>query len=121
VPPPRSQIVGDTAFPGMLTESGDLVVLAVQRRGEDLAGETVLAVGDTLLLQGTWGALEERLDDPDVLVVDEPQLIRRQVPLGPGAKRALVVLAAVVVLVATGALPPAVAGLLAAVFYVGLP
>jgi di/tricarboxylate transporter len=112
--PPRSRLVGDTAFPGMVTESGDLVVLAVQRKGEDLPGETVLAVGDTLLMEGTWGALEKRLDDPEVLVVDEPGLIRRQIPLGPGAKRALVVLAAMVVLLATGAVPPAVAGLLAA-------
>jgi len=98
----------------MVTESGDLVVLAVQRKGSDLAGETVLAVGDTLLLQGNWTALEERLDDPEVLLVDQPQVIRRQVPLGPGAKRALVVLGAMVILLATGALPPAVAGLLAA-------
>jgi len=112
--PPRSELVGDTAFPGMVTESGELVVLAVQRKGEDLAGEAVLAVGDTLLLQGTWVALEEQLADPEVLVVDKPQLVRRQVPLGPGAKRALVVLAAMVVLLATGAVPPAVAGLLAA-------
>jgi di/tricarboxylate transporter len=112
--PPRSQLVGNAAFPGMVTESGDLVVLAVQRKGEELSGETVLAVGDTLLLQGAWGALEERLDDPEVLVVDEPDLLRRQVPLGPGAKRALIVLAAMVVLLATGAVPPAVAGLLAA-------
>jgi di/tricarboxylate transporter len=112
--PPRSQLVGDTAFPGMVTESGELVVLAVQRKGEDLAGDTVLAVGDTLLLQGTWTALERRLDDPEVLVVDEPGIVRRQIPLGPGAKRALVVLAVMVVLLATGAVPPAVAGLLAA-------
>jgi di/tricarboxylate transporter len=112
--PPRSQLVGDVAFPGMVTESGDLVVLAVQRKGEELSRETVLAVGDTLLLQGAWGALEERLDDPEVLVVDRPELVRRQVPLGPGAYRALVVLAAMVVLLATGAVPPAVAGLLAA-------
>jgi di/tricarboxylate transporter len=112
--PPRSQLVGDTAFPGMVTESSDLVVLAVQRKGEELPGETRLAVGDALLLQGTWGALDEHLDNPEVLVVDDPQLVRRQVPLGPGAKRALVVLAAMVVLLATGAVPPAVAGLLAA-------
>jgi di/tricarboxylate transporter len=112
--PPRSQLVGDTAFPGMVTESGELVVLAVQRKGEDLAGETVLAAGDTLLLEGTWTALERQLDDPEVLVVDEPGLVRRQIPLGPGAKRAIVVLAAMVVLLATGAVPPAVAGLLAA-------
>jgi di/tricarboxylate transporter len=112
--PPRSELVGDTAFPGMVTESGDLVVLAVQRKGEELAGDTTLAAGDTLLLQGTWGALEHHLDDPEVLVVDDPGLLRRQVPLGSGARRALVVLAAMVVLLATGAVPPAVAGLLAA-------
>jgi di/tricarboxylate transporter len=112
--PPRAELVGDVAYPGMVTESGELVVLAVQRKGVTLSGETVLAVGDTLLLRGTWSALEEHLDDPDLLVVDEPRLVRRQLPLGPGAKRALAVLAVMVVLLATGAVPPAVAGLLAA-------
>jgi di/tricarboxylate transporter len=112
--PPRSELVGDTVYPGMATESGDLVVLAVQRKGEDILGDAVLSIGDTLLLQGSWGALEERLDDPGVLVVDEPRLVKRQVPLGPGAIRALVVLGAMVVLLAIGAVPPAVAGLLAA-------
>jgi di/tricarboxylate transporter len=114
VVPPRSELVGDLAFPGMVTESGDLVVLAVQRKGEDIPGETALAVGDTLLVQGTWVALEDRLDDPEVLVVDEPSMMRRSIPLGPGATRALIVLTAMVVLLATGAVPPAVAGLLAA-------
>jgi di/tricarboxylate transporter len=99
----------------MVTDSGDLVVRAVQRKGDDLPGETQLAVGDTVLLQGAWGALEYHLEDPDLLVVDQPSLVRRQaVPLGPGAKRALVVLAAMVVVLATGILPAAVAGLLAA-------
>ena len=75
----------------------------------------MLAAGDTLLLRGTWAALDENLDDPAVLVVDSPGLVRRQaVPLGPGAKRALVVLAAMVVVLAAGLLPAAVAGLLAA-------
>ena len=115
VVPPRSALIGETVFPGMVTDSGDLVVLAVQRKGEELAGETELAVGDTLLLQGSWGALEEHLDDPDVLVVDEPDARPPPgVPLGPGAKRALVVLAGMVILLATGVVPPAVAGLLAA-------
>jgi di/tricarboxylate transporter len=115
VVPPRSALVGETVFPGLVTESGDLVVLAVQRKGEDLSGETELAVGDTMLMQGEWGALEYHLDDPELLVVDQPSLVRRQaVPLGPGAKRALVILAAMVVVLATGALPAAVAGLAAA-------
>jgi di/tricarboxylate transporter len=114
--PPRSSFVGETVFPGMVTDSGDLVVLAVQRDGRDLGPEeTPLAVGDTLLLRGTWAALDENLADPAVLVVDSPGLVRRQaVPLGPGTKRALGVLAVMVVLLATGAVPAAVAGLLAA-------
>jgi hypothetical protein len=62
------------------------------------------------------GALESSLEtDPDVLVVDSPELVRRQgVPLGAGAKRALAVLAGMVLLLATGAVEPVVAGLLAA-------
>jgi di/tricarboxylate transporter len=50
-----------------------------------------------------------------VLVVDRPALVRRQaVLLGPGAKRTIAILAGMVILLATGAVPPAVAGLLAA-------
>jgi di/tricarboxylate transporter len=113
--PPRSGLVGQTAYPGMVTDSGDLVVLSIQRRGDELPGETTLAVGDSLLLQGEWGALDTHLDDPDVLVVDQPAAIRRQaVPLGGGAKRALAALAVMVILLAAGVVPPAVAGLLAA-------
>jgi len=113
--PPRSGLAGETAFPGMVTESGDLVVLAIQRGEEDLVGETTLAVGDTLLLKGTWGALDEHLDDPDILVVDEPDQVRRQVaPLGSSARLTLLVVGAMVVLLATGVAPPAVSGLLAA-------
>lgn len=114
--PPRSGMIGQSVFPGMVTPSGDLVILAVQRRGEDLGpDETVLAAGDTLLLQGTWKALDEHLDDPNVLVVDSPELVRRQaVPMGAGAKQAIVVLLVMVFLLATGAVPSAIAGLVAA-------
>jgi di/tricarboxylate transporter len=114
--PPRSGMIGESAFPGMVTDSGDLVILAVQRNSEDLGPqETVLAAGDTLLVQGTWGALATHLPDPDVLVVDSPDLVRRQaLPLGPGAKRAIGILLAMVVLLATGWVPAAVVGLLAA-------
>ncbi len=113
--PPRSGLIGETVFPGMVTESGDLVVLAVQRRARMLPARRTLLVGDTLLLQGSWGAFEEHLGDPDVLVVDEPDVVRRQaVPLGPGAKQTIAVLIGMVALLATGAVPPAVAGLLAA-------
>jgi di/tricarboxylate transporter len=113
---PRSDLIGAKVYPGMVTDSGDFVVLAVQRRGEDIEDETRLAIGDALLLRGTWGALEGNLEsDPDVLVVDSPALVRQQgVPLGAGAKRAIAVLIGMVILLATGAVQPVVAGLLAA-------
>jgi di/tricarboxylate transporter len=91
------------------------VVLAVQRNGEDVGSEeTTLAIGDTLLLQGTWDALDRNLFDPGVLVVDAPEHIRRQaVPFGPGAKRAIGVLIGMVILLSTGLVPAAVGGVLA--------
>jgi len=113
--PPRSPLIGDRLFPGMVTESGDLVVLAVQRGGGDLtAGEPLLA-GDMLLLQGTWEALDRQLAPPEVVVVNAPDLVRRQaLPMGPGSLATLGVLVAMVVLLATGLLPAAVVGLLSA-------
>jgi di/tricarboxylate transporter len=121
VVPPRSSLVGERFFPGMVTPSGDLVVLAVQRKGEDRDGDTDLAVGDTLLLQGQWGALERNLDDSEVLVVDPPDRVRRQaVPLGPGALPAILILLGMVALLASGAVPPFVASLLAAGAMIGV-
>jgi di/tricarboxylate transporter len=113
---PRSVLIGQRMFPGMVTDSGDYVVLAIQRRGQDLGPEEVaLAAGDTLLLQGTWDALDQTLVDPDVLVVDRPDLVRRQaVPMGLRAKEAIAVLVGMVALLITGAVPTVVAGLLAA-------
>jgi len=112
---PRSPLIGERFFPGMVTPSGDLVVLAIQRGGEDLTSGTLLEAGDTLLLQGTWEAMETRLEPAEVLVVDSPELVRRQaLPMGPGAQTTLVILAVMVVLLATGFVPASVAGLLAA-------
>ena len=115
--PPRSAMIGELVFPGMVTSSGDLVILAVQRRGQDLGPHEVkLDVGDTLLVQGQWTALDENIgSDPDVIAVDAPQLVRRQaVPLGLGARRAIAILAAMVVLMATGLVPAVIASVLAA-------
>jgi di/tricarboxylate transporter len=114
---PRSTYIGDEVFPGMVTDSGELVVLAVQRHGEDLgADEVVLKAGDSILLQGGWDALDQHTQDPNVLLVDSPDAVRRQtVPLGPKAVPALVVLGVMVVLLSTGVVPAVVAGLFAAI------
>jgi di/tricarboxylate transporter len=113
--PPRSPIIGEHIFPGETTASGDFVVLALQRQGESIEGEGVrLEVGDTVLLQGTWAALDQ-FEPSDALVVDEPGEIRRQVfPLGPGSLRAILCMLGMVVLLATGVVSAAVAAILAA-------
>jgi di/tricarboxylate transporter len=114
--PPRSAMIGDTVFPGMVTESGHLVILAIQRQGHDLGpGPVRLAAGDTLLVQGTWDAIVDNIDDPEILVVDSPDLVRRQA-VAPGAKTgtAVAILAGMVVALATGVVAPATAALVAA-------
>lgn len=113
--PPRSPLIGEQLFPGMVTPSGDLVVLAVQRQDRDLAPHEALAAGDMLLLQGTWAALDRHLAPPEVLVVNSPDLVRRQaLPMGPGAKLTLAILAAMVLMLATGLVPAVIAGLISA-------
>jgi di/tricarboxylate transporter len=115
VVPPRSPLIGTKVYPGMATPDGDLVILAARRGDSELKGQdiTVLA-GDALLLQGSWEDLTRHAESAGVLVVDSPADLRRSVPLGRGAVRAMIVLAAMVALLATGIVPPAVAGLLAA-------
>jgi di/tricarboxylate transporter len=114
VVPPRSPLVGEEVFPGMVRQS-DLVILAIQHHGRDTGpGPVEVDSGDALLLYGSWDAIEGLVDDRDVVVVDSPDLLRRQVPLGAGAAQAGIVLTVMVVLLAVGIVPPAVAGLLAA-------
>jgi di/tricarboxylate transporter len=100
----------------MVTDSGDLVILAVQRKGSDLgAAKAELAVGDTLLVQGAWEDLDREVEgDRDVIAIHQPSAVRAQaIPLGPKAIEALLVTGGMVVLLASGRVAPAVAGLLA--------
>ncbi|MGY3380026.1 di/tricarboxylate transporter [Arthrobacter sp. TE12231] len=119
---PRSNLVGTVVYPGMITASGALVVLAHQRPGDQLSRErATVAAGDMMLLQGAWSALDKHTVDHDVMLVDSPDAIRRQtVPLGPGAVPALIVLAAMVIMLSTSIVPAPVAALLAAMAMVVL-
>ena len=116
VVPPRSALVGEKVYPGM-KRAYDLVILAVQRLGKDRPRQqTELVAGDALLLQGSWAALDALSQDRTVLVVDSPDVIRRQaVPWGAKATTAVVIVAGMVILLAFGIVPPAIAGLVAAV------
>ncbi|POH58380.1 SLC13 family permease [Arthrobacter glacialis] len=113
---PRSNLIDTSVYPGMVTESGSLVVLAHQRAGKSPeSGANQVKAGDTLLLQGSWNSLDQHTRDQNVLLVDSPDAIRRQtVPLGPGAIPALIILAAMVVMMTTNIVPASVAALLAA-------
>jgi di/tricarboxylate transporter len=108
--PPRSELIGKTAFVGMTARNGELMILALQRGGEDLgAGANVLRSGDHVLLQGSWQALDKHLADPQVLIVDSPEAVRRQaVPLGYRAWEAIAVLFALIVFLAGGWMPAAI-------------
>ena len=119
---PRSSLIGRTVTVGMTTRDDGLVILGLRRGEDDGAGATrttgpgtlTLQAGDAVLVQGPWGALTHYTRSADVIAVTPPQAVQRAVPLGRGAKRALVILGIMIVLLATGAVPPAVAGLLAA-------
>jgi di/tricarboxylate transporter len=114
--PPRSRLIGEHFQRGMVTESGELTVVAAMRNEISLGDSGELQAGDALLVRGTWKALSKQIAaDPQVLAVDQPDVVRRQVvPLGLGAKEAIAVLAGMVVLLATNAVPPVVASMLAA-------
>lgn len=113
--PPRSVHVDSELQPSMVIE-GSLIVLAITRGGEDLGPEPQrVRAGDTLLVEGPWTALDAATDAHDLLVVNAPEMIRRQtVPLGRGSLPAIVILLAMVFLLATGLVPPVVSALSAA-------
>lgn len=117
---PRSEYVGDEVYPGMVLESGDLIVIAAhhgEHHQDPQAHPTklVLTAGDRILLRGEWSALDRAANDPNLIAVDRPEDVRRQaVPLGIGAKRAIGILLVMVVLLALGIVPPPIAGIAAA-------
>jgi di/tricarboxylate transporter len=114
--PSRSKLIGQVVFPGMTTEDGDLMVLAIQRGGDEMRQEPVaVQAGDHLLLQGTWKALDQYLAEPHVLVVDSPEVVQKQaVALGQGAHAALAILALLVILLSFNIVPATIAAVLCA-------
>lgn len=117
---PRSTLIGRRVSPGMRTRDENLVVLAHSRLGasandDDRDGirAVVLRAGDSVLVQGPWEALHRYVTSPDVIPVTSPRSLQRGIPLGHGARRVIIVLAAMIVLLATGYVPAAMAGMVA--------
>ena len=126
--PPRSRYLGRHVHPGMSIFRGELVVLSVhssdghegsgaeESESRDTRGDRAwnLCAGDSMLVQGPWDALERFAAGPEVVAVTEPQSLRRGVPLGRGAKRAIAILVGMILLLVTGVVPAVVAGMLGA-------
>ncbi|MFE6977076.1 SLC13 family permease [Streptomyces sp. NPDC057682] len=111
---PRSPFEGSPVFPGMRTQSGDLVVVAVHRAGEDI-GSARLQAGDVVVLRGTWDALDRQAGHPGLLPVNPPSELRRHaVRLGARSYTALTVLAAMCTMLALDIAPAAIVSLTAA-------
>ncbi|MFW0784579.1 SLC13 family permease [Gordonia sp. CPCC 206044] len=121
VVPPRSDLIGQPVFPGMIRPDTGLLVLSVRRRSSDVGPRMVdLVEGDTMLVHGPWQAIDALEEDQQVLVVASSEELRRQtVPLHRTAPRAGIILVAMIVLLASGLVPPVVAALLGAVAMVG--
>ncbi|MET8317468.1 SLC13 family permease [Rhodococcus erythropolis] len=112
---PRSRLVGEPVRAGRVVD-GRIVILAVQRQGEDRGGEsTVLRAGDLLLLEGPWDELDAAAARDGFLVVNDPDLVKRQVvPLGKRSAFAIAILAVMIAAMASGVMAPVMAALLAA-------
>lgn len=118
--PLRSKLIGQSMFPGMTTEDGNLMVLAIQRGSIEMNQEPVaLRAGDHLLLQGTWKALDQYLADPKVLVVDSPEVVQKQaVALGQGAPAAIAIMLLLFILLAFEIVPAPIAAVICATLMV---
>ena len=113
--PPRSSLADQEVRTSQVI-GGGMVVLAINREGQDLGpGPIALHVGDTMLVEGPWPVLDEADRRHDLIVVDSPELLRRQaVPLSQRSREAIAILVVMVVLLATGVIPASVTALLAA-------
>jgi di/tricarboxylate transporter len=116
--PPRSRFEDRTVAETEFARRYDLQVISATRQNEIIDHQAKsLKVGDALLVRGTWAAIGKLRHDPDnFVVVGQPEAISGQiVGLGRQAYLALAVVAGMVVLMVTGAVPTVMAAFLAAV------
>jgi di/tricarboxylate transporter len=98
----------------------DAAVIAVHRNGarvQGKIGEIVLQVGDTLLLQGAPGFLRAHRDSGDFYLVSE--LAGTQTPRHERAWLAILILAVMVAVAASGLYPISIAAFIAAGLLIG--
>jgi len=119
--PPRSSLVGQNIVESRFGTLFNLTVLGLRRPGESDGlplKETRLQFGDTLLVQGPWRNILALRDRPrDFVVMGQPEEM-----LGPPARAkaplAMLILAGMLAVMITNALPIAAASMLAALLMI---
>ena len=114
---PRSEYAGQTLEKSRFSEKNKLQVVSIRRNGKVLPDrKSPIRFGDSLLVRGTWAAVEKlRSEERNFVVVGNPEIMARQVvELTPKSLIAVALLVAMVAAMASGVLPPAVAVLCAA-------
>lgn len=120
--PPRSSLIGREAMPGRLNRDMRIQVLAMQRHGsllqhsETPEGLTILREGDVALVRASWSAIRGFAERPQelILVCDPRRLARENMALDRYSYTAMAILAGMVLLMLSGAVPAVTATLLAA-------
>ena len=113
---PRSRYIGEVIAADRISREFDVVVLGARRGTNQLPAEVALHFGDALLVRGTWKVINELQDaHEDLVVVGRPEEVAAQVTgLSAHSIVALGILAGMVGLMVSGAVPVAIAALIAA-------
>jgi len=113
---PRSSYIGEVIGDDRISREFGVFVLGARRGTDQLPTDAELEFGDSLLVKGTWGSITKLQNAyEDLVVVGRPEEVASQITqLSARSAVALTILVGMVGLMVSGAVPVAIAALLAA-------
>jgi di/tricarboxylate transporter len=113
---PRSRYIGEVVPENRFSHELGVIVLGVRRGTNQLPAKERLRFGDTLLVKGTWKAINALKDAHiDLVVVGCPEEVASQVTqLSVRSVTAVIILVVMVGMMVSGIVPVAIAALIAA-------
>ncbi|MBW1882289.1 MAG: SLC13 family permease [Deltaproteobacteria bacterium] len=114
---PRSRYIGEAMPADRILDQFGVVVLGARRGTRQLDADAELLFGDSFLVKGTWETIGKLQDDhpEDLVVVGRPEEVASQVTrLSTHSIIAIGTLVGMVALMVSGAVPVAIAAMLAA-------
>ena len=120
---PESKLIGKTLKTVQFRSSYQATVLAIRRQGQTVTGGLIdqpMEFGDVLLVNASWdNILKLRNERQNFVVLTIPEEFNELAPARKQARRALVILGAMVAAMASGLLPTVTVAMLAAVALLG--